>query len=101
MTGLKSAKVQQWQPAHFNWISPFFYETPFMMMAFYMLCACVVLQIALSYLLPKLPHEDLQRLYWANPLEALKSAGWPGLGDYRIASGLVVLMMTILYIIFR
>ena len=42
-----------------------------MMMAFYMFCACVAMQVGLSYLLPKLPHEDPQRLYWERPLDAL------------------------------
>ena len=59
------------------------------------------MQVGLSYLLPKLPHEDRQRLYWARPLDALKSAGWPGIGDYRILAGLVVLVMVSLYVVFR
>jgi solute:Na+ symporter, SSS family len=90
-----------WQPASLAWIPPCFHQTPFMMMAFYMFCVCVALQVGLSFLLPKLPHEDPQRLYWAHPLDALKSAGWPGLGDYRIVAGLVVLVMVSLYIVFR
>jgi SSS family solute:Na+ symporter len=66
-----------------------------------MFCGCAALQVSLSYLLPKLPHEDPQRLYWANPLDALKSAGWPGLGDYRVLATLVVLIMVSLYIVFH
>jgi SSS family solute:Na+ symporter len=93
--------LHAWQPAKFFWIGPFFYQTPFMMMAFYMFCGCAALQVGLSYLLPKLPHEDPERLYWACPLDALKSAGWPGLGDYRVLSALVVVIMTGLYIVFR
>jgi SSS family solute:Na+ symporter len=93
--------LHTWKPAEFAWVSPCFYETPFMMMAFYMFCACVVLQVGLSYALPKLPEEDSQRLYWAHPIDALKSAGWPGLGDYRIVAVLVVLVMVGLYTVFR
>ena len=95
--------LHDWQPKAVCWncIPAFFYETPFMMMAFYMLCACVLLQVILSYCLPKLPEEDSQRLYWANPLDALKSAGWPGLGDYRVLSALVVAVMLALYWTFR
>ena len=44
-----------------------------MMMAFYLFCVCVALQVGLSYLLPKLPDEDRQRLYWA-------PAGCPEIG---------------------
>ena len=90
-----------WQPGTFVWIPSFFYETPFMMMAFYLFVACAAMQVSLSYLLPKLPHEDRQQLYWANPLDALKSAGWPGIGDYRILAGVVVLVMVGLYVVFR
>jgi SSS family solute:Na+ symporter len=97
--GLKT--LHAWQPERFAWIGPFFYETPFMMMAFYMFCVCVAMQVSLSYLLPKLPDEDPQRLYWADPLDALRSAGWPGLGDYRVLAGLVVMVMVGLYVVFR
>ena len=93
--------LHAWQPATFAWVPPFFYETPFMMMAFYLFCACAAMQVGLSYLLPKLPHEDPQRLYWAHPLDALRSAGWPGLGDYRVLAALVFIVMVGLYVVFR
>ena len=50
--------LHAWQPARFARIPPFFYETPFMMMAFYMFCACVLLQVGLSCCCPSCPHED-------------------------------------------
>ncbi|MHB8897878.1 MAG: sodium:solute symporter family transporter, partial [Thermoguttaceae bacterium] len=93
--------LHAWRPGVMAWLPTVFYETPFMMMAFYMFCACALLQITLSYLLPKLPDEDPQGLYWAHPLDALKSAGWPGLGDYRVLAGVVVLVMVGLYVAFR
>jgi SSS family solute:Na+ symporter len=93
--------LHAWQPTAFAWIPPFFYKTPFMIMSFYLFCACVVMQVGLSYLLPKLPQEDPQRLYWANPLDALKTAGWPGIGDYRVLASLVFVVMVSLYIVFR
>jgi len=93
--------LHTWRPDEFAWIPAFFYETPFMLMAFYMLCACVAMQVSLSYLLPKLPQEDPQRLYWEHPLDALKSAGWPGLGDYRFLATVVAVVMVCLYIAFR
>ena len=96
-----------------------------MMMAFYMFCACAALQVGLSYLLPKLPDEDPQRLYWAHPLDALISPATPidrqqrkgpssGLGrkartqgawlafaDYRVVAVLVFAIMVGLYVVFR
>lgn len=88
-------------PAWFGWLPAFFYETPFMLMAFYMFATCVVFQIVLSCLLPKQPHEDPERLSWRNPVEALHSAGWSGLGDYRLWAGLVCVIMTVLYVVFK
>jgi SSS family solute:Na+ symporter len=93
--------LHAWQPQTFAWLPPFFFETPFMMMAFYMFCACVALQVALSLAMPKLAEEDPQRLYWSRPLDALKSAGWPGVGDYRVVASVVVLAMVALYAVFR
>ena len=72
-----------------------------MLMAFYMLLACMVLQVTLTYILPKQPHEDPEQLYWVHPLDALRSAGWPGLGDYRLVAGLVFTTLVGLYVIFR
>ena len=72
-----------------------------MMMAFYMFCVCIAMQVGMSYLMPKQSHEDPQQLYWLHPLDALKSAGWSGIGDYRIHAGVVVLVMVGLYIVFR
>lgn len=93
--------LHAWRPNDLASIPPFLYETPFMMMAFYMLCACVAMQVGLSYLLPKLPDEDPEGLYWARPLDALQSAGWGGIGDYRVLAGGVVLVMVGLYAAFR
>lgn len=93
--------AHDWKPGSFAWIPAFFHATPFMLMAFYMLCACLFIQITLTLLLPKLPGEDREKLYWEHPLDALKSAGWPGLGDYRVLAGLVFLIMVGLYIVFR
>ena len=88
-------------PEAFAWIPSIFHETPFMMTAFYLCMICVAMQVVLSYLLPKLPHEDPNRLYWANPLDALRSAGWSGLGDYRLVAAIVFIVTSGLYVAFR
>jgi SSS family solute:Na+ symporter len=93
--------LHTWQPDTFAWIPSFFYETPFMMMAFYLFAACVAMQVTLTYLLPKAAHEDPQRLYWQNPLDALKSAGWTGVGDYRLITTAVIVVMVGLYVVFH
>jgi SSS family solute:Na+ symporter len=93
--------LHAWKPATFAGVPSFFHETPFMMMAFYLFCVCAAMQVGLSYLLPKLPQEDPQRLFWAHPLDALKSAGWPGLADYRVLAALVFVVMVGLYVAFH
>jgi len=76
-------------------------QTPFLMMAFYLLCACVLIQVILSYLFPveHTPVSDV--LYWKSPLEPLSSKGWSGVGNYKFLSLVLLLIMTVLYWIFR
>ncbi|MHB9045472.1 MAG: sodium:solute symporter family transporter, partial [Pirellulales bacterium] len=90
-----------WNPEQFAWIGAFFHETPFMLMAFYLFTACVAMQVTFTFAMPKTADEDPQRLYWKHPWDALRSAGWSGLGDYRVVSAAVVLMMVGLYVVFR
>ena len=86
-----------------RWIPPFFYETPFMMMAFYMFCACVLrCKWCLSFCSAETARTRIRsgstgRIRWTR----LKSAGWPGLGDYRVLSAIVVAVMLGLYWAFR
>jgi len=93
--------LHTWKPETFGWIPAFIYTTPFMLMAFYLLCYCIGLQVALTLARPKLAAEDPQKLFWTNPLDALKSPGWPGLANYKMLAGLIFIIMTGLYIIFR
>lgn len=89
-----------WQPAAFSWIPAFFYKTPFMLMAFYLLLVCVAIQVAVTVLRPKTAGEDPKRLYWSHPFDALRAPGWPGLADYRVLGGFTVAGLTALYVIF-
>jgi solute:Na+ symporter, SSS family len=88
-------------PSTFGWVPVFFIKTPFMMMAFYMFVACLVLQIVFTKLQPKLAGEDAQALYWPHPLDALMAPGWPGILNYKVLASIVIVSMLILYTIFR
>ena len=90
-----------WKPETFGWIPSFIYLTPFMLMAFYLLCFCIVLQVSLTLLRPKLAGEDPQKLYWPHPFDALKSPGWPGMANYKFLAAMVFIAMCVLYYIFR
>ncbi len=90
-----------WKPETFSWVPSFFHTTPFMMMAFYMCVACVVMQVVFTILMPKLAYEDPQSLFWPHPLDALKSPGWPGILNYKVLAVVVILAMASLYTVFR
>ncbi|MBO9619581.1 MAG: sodium:solute symporter [Niabella sp.] len=74
---------------------------PFMMMAFYLFCFCVLLQVTLSYVYPVQHTEDSSRLYWKSVWEPLQSKGWKGIGNYKILSSLLIVLMAVLYWFFR
>lgn|ERR1022692_688479 len=73
----------------------------FLLTAFYLLCFCIVLQITLATARPKLAAEDLQKLFWEHPFDALKSPGWPGLANYKVLAALVFIAMSLRYYIFQ
>ena len=73
----------------------------FMMMAFYLLCACVAMQALFSLIWPSGERERASKLYWASPLEPLREKGWPGIGNYKLLSVLLIGGMAVLYYFFR
>lgn len=93
--------LHKWKPEVFGWLPSFFYATPFMLMAFYMLVACIGLQVLFTRAFPKQAGEDPEKLYWPHPFDALKSPGWPGLANYKVLAAAVFLGMVTLYVIFR
>jgi SSS family solute:Na+ symporter len=74
---------------------------PFMMMAFYLFCTCVIIQVSFSYVYPVQHTEESAQLYWKSPLEPLQGPAWKGLGNYKVLSGLLLLVTAVLYYIFR
>jgi solute:Na+ symporter, SSS family len=74
---------------------------PFMMMAFYLLCFCVVLQIIFTYVIKGTLSEEARSLCWKSPMEPLADPGWPGIGNYKLLSALLLGMMIVLYALFR
>ena len=77
-----------------------FGETPFMMMAFYLFCACILIQTVLSLVYPVQHTKDSEKLYWKHPLEPLQAKGWKGIGNYKLLSALLLGTMVVLYIFF-
>lgn len=76
-------------------------KIPFMMMAFYLCCACIAMQVILSYIYPVQHTEESKTLYWKSPMEPLSSKGWSGIGNYKVLSLLLLAIMAVLYWKFR
>ncbi len=73
----------------------------FMMIAFYLLSACVLMQVIFSLIWPAGESERSSKLYWESPLKPLEDKGWPGLGNYKLLTVLLIIVMAILYYLFR
>jgi SSS family solute:Na+ symporter len=73
---------------------------PFMMMAFYLFAACLIMQVILSCVFPMHHTSESAALFWKSPLEPLQDKGWKGLANYKFLSVLLLLVMVILYCIF-
>jgi len=83
------------------WPNTAFSEIPFMMMAFYLFSVCVAMQITLSYIFPVQHTAESTKLFWRSPFEPLSSPAWSGLGNYKLLSVILILIMSVLFWIFR
>jgi solute:Na+ symporter, SSS family len=70
---------------------------PFMLIAFYLFCLCVLLQVCLSFVFPASSVKSGEQLYWNSIWEPLQSKGWSGLGNYKVLSLLLFITMCVLY----
>ena len=76
-------------------------SVPFMMMAFYLFAACVLMQGIFSYVYPVQHTEESKKLYWTSLWEPLRSKGWKGIGNYKFLSVALLVIMSVLYYIFK
>jgi SSS family solute:Na+ symporter len=60
-----------------------------------------VILFNVSMIRPHQHTEESARLVWAHPFDAVRTPGWPGLGDYRLIAGVLFATMILLYWIFR
>ena len=77
------------------------WSVPFMMSGFYLFIACSVIMVVVSLLKGHIHTTESQKLVWKNPLEAIKSKGWRGIGNYKFLSVVLFVVMILLYIKFR
>lgn len=76
-------------------------QTPFMMMAFYLFCTCVIFQVVFSIVYPVRHTAASEQLYWKSPWDALSGPVGKGLWNYKVWSGILLLVMAVLFYVFR
>ncbi len=78
------------------------YRGDFMLIAFLLLVACVVIMIATTFLYPEPLKAEARLLVWEDWREPLRGqAGGRGLGNYRVLTVVVLVVFAALYVIFR
>jgi SSS family solute:Na+ symporter len=76
------------------------WNIPPMMATFYLFVICSVILVVVSIYRPHAHTELSEKLVWKNPAEALQTQGWKGLGNYKLLSALLFVIMVLLYMIF-
>jgi SSS family solute:Na+ symporter len=74
---------------------------PFLLMAFYLFCACLLIQVTFSLLYPAVHTTESSKLVWKSFREPLQGIAWKGLGNYKVLSSLLLLVMAVLYWFFK
>ncbi len=77
------------------------YRGDFMLTAFILLCACIAIMIAATFILPGKFKVEAQPLVWENWTEPLRVSCGRGWSDYRVVSALVLLVFATLYVVFH
>ena len=78
------------------------YNGDFMLIAFFLLVACMLLMIVASLALPETMKPEAKALVWEDWREPLRGeAGGHGLGNYRVLTVLVLCVFVGLYVWFR
>jgi len=68
------------------------------MVASFVLCVlCLAFHVVVSRLTPEPLTREKAELVWKNPLAALSSPGWRGLGNYRVLSIVLLLFLLVVY----
>jgi solute:Na+ symporter, SSS family len=83
-----------WNKAYTGW------NVPSMMAGFYLFVICGAVMTVVSLARPHIHTTESAALVWGNPLDALKCAGWRGIGDYRIIAGVLLVTIITLYVVF-
>jgi len=75
-------------------------QIPFMMQAWWLFVICAVIYFAISYSTPRTSEEIIAKYTWDSPLAVLTRDKFAGVKDARLWTGILILTLVILYIIF-
>jgi SSS family solute:Na+ symporter len=89
----------------FEPISGYMYLTkglhiPFMMQAWWLFVLCTIVYFAISYMTQRPPKEITDNYTWDSPLAVIMQDEFKGIKDARLWSGILILVLIILYMIF-
>ena len=72
-----------------------------MMAGFYLAVICSAILTVVSLIKPDLsPSPQREALVWKSPLDAFRGEAWPGLGNYKLLSVLLLAVVIALYVVF-
>ncbi|MEG1723983.1 MAG: sodium:solute symporter [Anaerovoracaceae bacterium] len=74
---------------------------PFMMQAFFLFCICSVIYFTISAFTVKSDATTLESCTWSNPMQSLFKVRFTSFTDYRIWTLLLIIVLIILYYLFR
>jgi SSS family solute:Na+ symporter len=78
------------------------YRSDFMLMAFWLFVACLVIMVTMTFIFPEALKDEARSLVWKNWREPLRGeTNGRGLGNYRLASVAVLIVFITLYLIFH
>ena len=78
------------------------YRGDFMLMAFWLLVACLGIMILTTFLFPEPLKDEARALVWQSWTDPLKGrADGRGLANYRLAAAAVLVVFVALFLIFR
>jgi len=72
-----------------------------MVASFWLCLFCILFHIAVSLYTPEPLTEEKAAMVWSNPMEALSSPGWPGIGNYKFLAALLLTLLIATYVLLR
>jgi SSS family solute:Na+ symporter len=73
---------------------------PFMMQAWWLFCICCLIFYIVSFFTPKPDPKAIAECTWKNPVSVITEGKFGGIGDIRLWSGLLLVFLVAMYVIF-